>query len=64
MVPVMPPVAAIRHVIGVAETTAVTVGVSMSHAADIDRDISLVKIYRDLYRDSTHIGIAPAGQSG
>jgi len=40
MVLVVPPVMAIRPIIGVAETTAIAVLMSMSHSADIGLDIS------------------------
>jgi hypothetical protein len=47
MAVVMSPVTAIRHVIGKSETTVETVSVFVSHAADIDHDISVYKIYLD-----------------
>jgi len=45
----MPPVTAIRQVIGLSETTAGAVLVHVSHGFDIDLDISGVKTYRDAF---------------
>jgi hypothetical protein len=49
MTMVMPPVAMSFHVLGSGETTVEAAPALMSHAADIDLDISHVKIYRDCF---------------